>query len=64
MEANPVTARLLEWLLKDEGKTGRELLELIADEINHPLPEIVIRGGLEILCQLKRRDVILGVRIP
>jgi hypothetical protein len=64
MEANPVTARLLEWLLKDEGKTGRELLELIADEINHPLPEIVIRGGLEILCQLKRRDVILGVRTP
>jgi uncharacterized protein len=64
MEANPVTARLLQWLLKDEGKTGREVLELIASEINHPLPEVVIRGGLEILCQLKQRDVILGVRTP
>jgi hypothetical protein len=59
-----LSVRLLEWLLKDEGKTGRELLELIAGEIHHPLPEVVIRGGLEILCQLKRRDVILGDRTP
>ncbi len=62
MEANPVTARLLEWLLKDRGKTGKELLEGIAQELNHPAPEVVVEGGLEIMRRLHKHDVVLGVR--
>lgn len=63
METNPVTARLLEWLIKDIGKTGRELLEEIAQELNHPAPPVAVEGGLEIMRRLQERDVILGVRL-
>lgn len=59
IEANPVTARLLQLVTDDDNKTGQELLEQIATELNHPQPEMVIKGGLEILMDLKKRDVIL-----
>ena len=59
IEANPVTARLLQLIAGDGNKTGQVLLEQIAAELNHPQPEMVINGGLEILIDLKKRDVIL-----
>ena len=59
IEANPVTARLIQLIAEDGNKTGQTLLEQIATELNHPQPEIVINGGLEILTDLKKRDVIL-----
>lgn len=63
MELNPVTARLLECLIANEaGLTGQAILQAIAEELQHPQPEVVINGGLQILQQMLQRDVILGVR--
>jgi uncharacterized protein len=61
IEANPVTARLTQLIIDNNSKTSRELLEQIVDELNHPQPQVVIHGGLDLLTDLKRRNVILGV---
>lgn len=61
-ELNPVTARLLERLQQGNALSGRELLTQIATEIGHVDPEVVIRGGVAILEDLKQVDVILGTR--
>ncbi|MCB1877523.1 MAG: putative DNA-binding domain-containing protein [Chromatiales bacterium] len=62
LEVNPVTFRLLESLQADSGKSGRQLMEEIALEINHPDPEAVIQGGHDILKNLYFLDIIAGVR--
>lgn len=59
IEANPVTARLIQLIADEDNKTGQALLEQIATELNHPQPEIVVKGGLEILTDLRKRDVVL-----
>ena len=59
IKANPVTARLIQLIAEDGYKTGQALLEQIATELNHPQPDIVINGGLAILTDLKKRDVVL-----
>ena len=64
MEINPVTKRLLELLEENRGAIGRQLLQQIAVEMSHPQPEVVIRGGLEILERLRNRDIIPGTRLP
>ena len=62
VELNPVSARLLELILQDNKINGRTLLESIAKELNHPDPEVVIQGGLEIMQDLLAKDILLGVR--
>jgi len=65
MEVNPVTKRLLELVEAATTASGEELLLQIADEMAHPQPEIVIRGGSEILQNLHQKDVIPGTkRLP
>ncbi len=64
MELNPVTARLLQ-LIQETGntspaKTGRALLEIIANEMNHPDPSVVINGGLQTMQELRSRNILLG----
>ena len=61
IEINVVTARLLE-LAQDnqQRRSGRELLQTIAAELDHPNPDTVIAGGREILERLKTKDVLLG----
>ena len=60
MEINPVTKRLLEMIEPNETATGRELLTNIAAEMAHPDPDVVINGGLEIMANLKQKDIIAG----
>ncbi|MBD3671363.1 MAG: putative DNA-binding domain-containing protein [Gammaproteobacteria bacterium] len=60
MELNPVTMRLLQILKARETSSAREALESIADELQHPQPQVVIDGGLAILQDLRQRGVILG----
>jgi hypothetical protein len=60
IEINVVTARLLELLADDGITSGRAALEAIAEELNHPQPETVVSGGLQILEDLRNRQVILG----
>ncbi len=62
MELNAVTARLLELILLEDGRTGRQLLEAIAVELKHPAPAAVIEGGRDILQTLFKEDIVLGAR--
>ncbi len=63
LEVNAVTAKLLE-LADDnpQGLSGRQLLESIAAEMQHPEPEVVINGGKDMLDQLLEKRIVLGTR--
>ena len=63
VELNPVSARLLDLIQQDKNMSGRALLEAIAKEINHPNPDVVINGGLEIMQDLHVKDILLGTKI-
>jgi hypothetical protein len=60
---NPVTARLLYLLEQDEILCGNDALKQIANEMQHPNPQIVIQGGLQAMEQLKGQGIILGGRV-
>lgn len=62
MELNAVAARLLQLLQLDDGRSGAELLALIALELKHPTPAAVIEGGREILQSFLDKDIVLGAR--
>lgn len=61
MEVNAVTARLMQ-LLNNTHESCQYLLQQIATELNHPTPEIVIQGGLEIIKNLQAHQIILGTK--
>ena len=63
MEINPVTARLISLLQEDETLSGRSAIEQITQEMNHPNPEVVLKGGLDALQDLQRLGIILGTSI-
>lgn len=60
LEANAVTARMLELLGEEQALTGLQVLERIAQELQHPNPPLVIEGGLATMQQLRDLDIILG----
>ncbi len=62
IELNPVSARLIQLLQSAPGLSGRALLLQIATELQHPDPEVVIRGGEEILQMFHARDIIPGTQ--
>lgn len=62
LELNPITARLVKQLETNHTHTAEVLLGRIAAEIRHPNPATVLQGGKRILEELRRRDVILGVK--
>lgn len=62
LEINPVTAHLLQLIQEGSGKSARQMLSEIASQLNHPNPDVVIQGGLQILHDLKTRSVLLGVK--
>lgn len=61
IEANPVTARLLQVVIENQHNTGQTLLEQIARELNHPQPSAVISHGSNILQDFQNRTILLGV---
>jgi len=61
LELNPVSARLIECIQINNDKTGQQLLEGIAKELDHPDPQVVINGGHEIMRDMHSKDIILGV---
>jgi hypothetical protein len=63
IEINPVTARLLQLFSGEDAVPGRAALQQVAAELNHPQLETVIQGGMEILNDLQRRQVILGTYV-
>ena len=62
MELNPVTARLLELIEANEQDTGRELLLKLAQEINYPDVEALVRHGAEAMQQMQQAEILLGTR--
>lgn len=62
MELNPVTARLIELMGDGSAGSGREMLQTIAAEMRHPDPDVVVRGGVSTMEELRRLGVVLGSR--
>ena len=62
LEINAVTQRLIQILKENPDWTGLEALKQIAQEMEHPQPEVVIAGGTALLQELKERNVVLGTR--
>ena len=62
MKLNEVSRLLLLLMKEDQGRTGLELLEQVAQAIRHPQPETVLKSGAELMEDLRRRDVLLGTR--
>lgn len=60
LELNPVSARLLDLVLQNESRSGLELLQQIAEELQHPNPDVVIQGGLQIMQQMNAAGILLG----
>ncbi|MET0090162.1 MAG: putative DNA-binding domain-containing protein [Candidatus Thiodiazotropha sp.] len=58
LELTPVTARLLELIDANTECTGRQILEGIASELNHPNPQALMNHGRAILQDLKSRDIL------
>ena len=59
IELNPVSARLVD-LLQNSMLGTQDLLHTVAQELQHPDPQIVAQGGLEILRELRAAGAILG----
>jgi len=57
---NPVSARLFQLLEGEDVKTGREAVEIIAKELQHPEPEKVVASGLQIMEKWRELGVITG----
>lgn len=62
METNPVTNRLLQLIQEFPDRTGRHHLQEIVKEMQHPNPDVVIEGGLEIMENLRKIDILPGIR--
>ncbi len=62
MRLNDVSARVVALLKEDRDRTGLELLNIVAGELDHPRPEALREAGVGLLRDLAARDVILGVK--
>lgn len=62
VEINAVTARLLTLAEEQPEASGIELLEQIAEELQHDDVDAVVAGGTEILESLRERGILLGTR--
>jgi uncharacterized protein len=62
IELNSVSAKLIEECTNNTELSGKEILLSIAEQLQHPNPEAVINGGLEIMQDFKSKDIILGTK--
>lgn len=61
IELNPMTFRLLT-LCQQESMPAEQALKLLAEELKHPQPALIMQFGLGILEDLKGQGVILGTK--
>ena len=61
IELNQVTALLLN-TIQNSSQTTREILLAIAEQLDHPDPDKILQFGIELLEDLHKRGVILGIR--
>jgi hypothetical protein len=62
MEINLVTKRLLELVSENDTENGEQLLNRIAVEMSHPQPRVVVNGGMDILNNLLKKNILLGTK--
>ncbi len=62
LEINAVTQRLLQLVQENPAWTGLETVKRIAAELRHPQPELVMQTGVQLLKDLRARDIIIGTR--
>ena len=60
VELNQVAAKLIEELQKNIDKSGEQILLHIADQLKHSDPNVVIKGGFEVMQNFKNKDILLG----
>jgi hypothetical protein len=60
IELNQVTASLLN-IIQNSPQTTREIMLAIAEQLDHPEPDRMIYFGIELLEDLHKRGVILGI---
>jgi uncharacterized protein len=58
IEITPITYRLLEIIQEYEKPVAEDCLKQVARESNHPDPERIIEGGLQILKDLAEKSII------
>lgn len=58
IEITPITYRLLEIIQEHEEVLVAECLKQVAEEANHPNPEMIVSGGLQILKEMAQKAVI------
>lgn len=63
MKLNLVTRTLIDLLKENRLATGLELLEQIADRLDHPEPDRVLAAGRNLLQELRQKEIILGTRV-
>jgi len=60
VELNQIAAKLIEELQKNTDKSGEQILLQIADQLKHSDPNVVIKGGFEVMQNFKNKDILLG----
>lgn len=63
IELSPISAHLVRALQSKPQQTGEAQLRAVAELIQHPKPNTVINGGLQILEELRSRGVVLGALV-
>ena len=58
IEVTPITYRLLEIIQEHENPLAEDCLKQVARESNHPNPELIVAGGLQILKELAEKTII------
>lgn len=61
VEINAVTYNLIR-LMQAQNVTGGQALKLMAQQLEHPQPEVIIQFGIMILEDLRAQDIIIGVK--
>ncbi len=64
MESNAATARLLELLAENTTRSGRELLEQLAQEMNAESITSVVDFGARMLAEFLQQDILAGCKAP
>lgn len=58
LELNPVSARLIDLL--NQNQTGQQAAEQIAEELQHPNPDVVIEGARQLIHDWIHRGVLIA----
>lgn len=62
LETNPVTHALLETLTDNTEQATLSVLNKLADDLQHPNPDILIQGGLSILNDFISRGIVISAQ--